>query len=122
MLSLNLSNNRSPSPTINTHRQGRLSEASGRFGEPSLPACDAGYSLLFLCRRRLARLIHHKSFYPGEFLLEAGHEVARSILKKHDEAEREKQEQSDPEKGAKQRHGRDVNLLGLCGQRRRRQS
>src|SRR5436190_5982835 len=46
-----------------------------------------------------------KGLHPFEFLLESGSEIVRAVLKKHHEAKGEENEEDEPEKPAKQRHG-----------------
>jgi hypothetical protein len=51
-----------------------------------------GHFSLFLRLRWFGRLIDDERLYAVEFLLKAGHEVVRSVLKKHDKAEGKKKE------------------------------
>jgi hypothetical protein len=62
-------------------------------------------SLLFLGLLRFVRLFHDERFHALEFLLEAIGKIVRSILEKHNEAEREKKEQNEPEEAAQKCHG-----------------
>jgi hypothetical protein len=68
--------------------------------------------LLLVLLRRIPRLDRER-LYLLEFLLKAGREIGRAVLEKHDEAEREEREQSDPKKTADQGHGTDGNLLAI---------
>ena len=58
---------------------------------------------LFL--RRLDRVLHLVRD-PVEFFLEAGHEVARPVFKKNDEAKSEKHEEQKPEEIPDETHAR----------------
>ena len=46
-----------------------------------------------------------ESLNPLEFLLEAARKIVGAVLEEHDKAKREKDEENEPEKAAKERHG-----------------
>lgn len=58
-----------------------------------------------------------EGLHPLEFLLEAGGEIVRAILEKHDETEGKKGEEQEPEKPSDERHGADANTHVRSGQR-----
>jgi dTDP-4-amino-4,6-dideoxygalactose transaminase len=68
---------------------------------------------LFLRFVAFADCFHDEMFHPFAFLLEAGSEIVRAILKKHDEAEGEEREENEPEEPANERHRRRLEQ-SLC--------
>ena len=42
-----------------------------------------------------------------KFRLKSGHEVVSAVFEEHDETEREKHKENEPEKAADERHGAD---------------
>jgi hypothetical protein len=60
---------------------------------------------------------YHKRFEVSELLFEPVLEVMHSVLEEHDKAKNKENKKDDPKESAYQRHGEQVNVGQLPGQR-----